>query len=130
MEEEKYFDLFSDYNPELSSDRSFMAHLERNIEAVEFVKSQAEQLHRKNRIAIISAAVAGFVFGVLSTLCYPMLSEFVRRWSLSETELGQFVADYGSVMIWIVICAVVITMTYSVYDIALAIANKSDEPKR
>lgn len=130
MEEKKYFDLFSDYNPELSSDRSFMADLERNIEAVEFVKSRAEQLHRKNRIAIISAAVAGFVFGVLFTLCYPMLSELVRKWSVSDSSMGQFVADYGSVMIWSVICVVVITMTYSVYDIALAIADKSGGNER
>lgn len=70
MEDDKIKNLFADFNPELSSDTQFMARLQRNLEAVEFVKQQSAIFRKRNKTAVVVAALSGFVVGVLTTLIF------------------------------------------------------------
>ncbi len=120
--EDKFSALFSDYNPDLSPDSQFMERLERNLRAVESVKSQIAGMRRKNRLAVIVAAVTGFVCGILSTLCFPYLSE------LFVGSLSMIPADCGSMMAWGVIAVMVGVMTFAAYDITLIATKKPLQP--
>lgn len=65
--------LFKDFSPTLASDTDFMARLQKNMAAVEAVKNHVATLQRRNRIALVAAAFAGFVMGVICTLLVPYI---------------------------------------------------------
>lgn len=71
MEEDSIKKLFDGFNPELTSDTMFMSRLQRNMEAVELVKRNSAAVRRRNKTAVVVAALAGFVTGVLLTLLLP-----------------------------------------------------------
>ena len=79
MEDNRLRDIFKDYNPDLSSDFSFMQTLERNLDKVEIVRRHNVEIHRRARIAVFVAAVAGFVTGVIFMLFMPNLTAFSAR---------------------------------------------------
>lgn len=124
MEEDKLHRLFDQYNPTLSADCDFMKRLEHNLEAVELVKQRVELMHRKNRMAVIVAAITGFVFGLLSTFCYPYLTVWLNSLTFEAADMARFVADYGNVAVWGIISLMVGVVTYCAYDITLIATRK------
>jgi len=68
MEEDKIKDLFSSYNPKLSSDSLFMSRLQRNMKGVELLKQQTEAARHRNKTAVLAASISGFIVGILFTL--------------------------------------------------------------
>lgn len=122
--DDKFTDLFSDYNPDMAPDSQFMQRLERNLRAVESAKSQLIGMRRKNRLAVIIAAVTGFICGILSTLCFPYLLE------LFAGSMSMIPADCGYVLAWVVVAAIVGIMTFAAYDITLVVTKKSLQPIR
>lgn len=130
MDENKLSDLFADYNPDLSPDRLFMSRLEQNLEAVELVKEQLEKVRSKNRLAIIVAAITGFIAGILSVLCYPVLRDALVSIVPSGDRAASVLSVYGDMLPWVIIAIIVFAMTYVAYDITLTIAKQSLQPIR
>ncbi len=121
MEEDRLYELFADFDPEMSSDASFKSRLEENFETVELVKRQISDAHRRSRRAIVVAGVTGFVFGIAVAALYPLIAGYI-----SALAMAAGVADsYGTPLLLTAICACGFAMTYAAYDIALAAIGSS-----
>lgn len=116
MEDEKLTALFAAYRPEMpTTDAQFLDRLQRNIEAVERVRRYAQAQRRKNRLALIVAAAAGFVAGVAATLCFPYLLAAFG---------GRLAVGYDLVATWSTLAAGACGLTFAAYDIALGATRK------
>lgn len=126
--EERLYDIFATYNPEMSSDEFFMHRLERNLEAVELVKSQLEHRRRMSRVAVVAAAITGFITGILATMCYPYLSQQIAEAAKTDTVMSSLITDYGSVIIWSAIALTTAVLSYTAYDITQLLVQKTPQP--
>lgn len=123
MEEDKIKELFSSYDPELSSSLAFMERLERNMEAVEFIHRENEAIMKRNRLAVAIASVAGFVTGVIFTLLYPYILALV------ETSVNSLLAAcqipgalYGiHIITWLIIGAIAVGVALNTYSISISL---------
>lgn len=124
MEEDKYSELFANFDPDLSSDALFMANLQQKLQTVELVKQRVEIMRQKNRLAMIAASIAGIVSGVISTLAYPTIIETVVGFGKHIPSFATVFNDYSNVISWGVIGSIVLALTFTVYDIALITVKK------
>lgn len=83
MNDDKLKDLFQNFQPELSSDFKFLTKLQRNMDALELVKQQTAMQRKRNRIAVIVAAITGFVMGVIITILFPILADTLSTFSIT-----------------------------------------------
>lgn len=127
MEEDRLKDLFSDFQPELPSSFQFMARLQKNMEAVEIVKQHNLALSRRNKLAVAIAALSGFAMGVILTLLFPLIGDWVSTFSISLPHLhvSSITVDY-SFLAWIVMAGVCIITALNAYEIALAKLTPQD----
>lgn len=125
MDENEFSDLFASYNPELSSDKLFMLRLQTNLRAVSLVKEQVHVMRRKNRLAVIVAAITGFLCGILFAIYYPAFFTLLKSLFAASTVTAKIFADYGNVAAWGIICCVTGIAAYSAYDIALLATKKN-----
>jgi hypothetical protein len=121
MEDDKLRNLFNDFQPELSSSSQFMTKLQKNMEMVEILKQHDIALKKRNKLAVVIAAVSGFVMGVILTLLFPLIGDWVSTVSVSLPHLyiSHLTIDYSFVA-WIVIAGVCIITALNAYEIALA----------
>ncbi|MDE5924794.1 MAG: hypothetical protein K2G75_05665 [Muribaculaceae bacterium] len=123
MEDDKLKSLFSDFDPELSSDFSFMNKLERNLNSVELIKRHASEVRSRCRKAVVIAAFVGFIVGYLFSLTLPYLSAAVSTWQLTlprESMMNAF-ADCFTTIAWIVIGATSVLAALNFYEISLSL---------
>lgn len=66
MEDDKLKFLFTNFEPELSSDFKFMNKLERNLNSVEIIKRHTAEVRSRNKKAVAIAAFAGFIVGFVN----------------------------------------------------------------
>lgn len=126
MDDDKIKEVFNTYQPELTSDFKFMAALERKMEAVEHVKQEMRALRRRNRIAVVVAAVAGFIMGALTSLLAPLISGWT---SLRAITLPLFSSDFAvevdlRMLVYISAAIVSAISAYNAYEIAIARQHK------
>lgn len=121
MDDDKIKDLFNDFHPELSSSFLFMDRLKKNIEVAEIVRQQSVALKRRNRIAVSIAALCGFVMGVILTLLFPLVGDWVStiNVSLPHLHISTLIVDY-SFMAWFVMAGVCVITALNAYEIAMA----------
>jgi hypothetical protein len=121
MEDDKLRNLFNDFQPELSSSSKFMAKLQKNMEMIEFLKQHDIALKRCNKLAVVIAAVSGFVMGVILTLLFPLIANWISTVSVSlpHLHISNLTIDYSFVA-WIIIAGVCIITALNAYEIALA----------
>lgn len=124
MEEEKITDLFSNFQPELSSSFGFMTKLKRNMEAVEIVKQHNSTLRKRNRVAVAVAAVSGFLMGVALTLLLPVIRECFSTLDMPLLQFSGFAVDY-TILWWMVVAAACVLTAINAYEIAMAKLPKS-----
>lgn len=124
MEEEKITDLFSNFQPELSSSFGFMTKLKRNMEAVEIVKQHNSTLRKRNRVAVAVAAVSGFFMGVVLTLLLPVIRECFSTLDMPLLQFSVFAVDY-TILWWMVVAAACVLTAINAYEIAMAKLPKS-----
>lgn len=121
MEEDKLTLLFRDFDPELSPDAPFIDRLGRSLDAVELVKRQQLAERRRNKRAVLVAAVAGFVAGVVFAILLP----FVATWlsavhvSLPSFGLPDLIIDFRLVA-WMAAASTAVLISVNAYEIALA----------
>ena len=111
MEEDRLKAILQDFSPVMAPDDTFMSRLEEKLRSVELVKQQLEQQRRRNRLAIVLAALTGFVCGIVSALCYPRLLAAITD-AVSEVALS-------------ILCMAAATVTYTVYDITLLLSRRA-----
>lgn len=116
MEDVKIKDLFSNYQPELSSSCDFMAKLQRNMEAVEIVKRHNAALKKRNVLAVAIAALSGFAMGVILTLLFPLIGNWT---SVFHIPLPSLQISGLTIIGWIVVAAVSVLTALNAYEIAM-----------
>ena len=121
MEDENIKQLFSAFNPSIGSSDQFMTRLLRNMEIVEMVKQNNLALKRRNRLAVLIAALCGFVVGVLLTLLFPLVGDWVSSFSISLPHLtiASLTIDYRFVG-WIVMAGVSCITALNAYEVAMS----------
>lgn len=122
--EDKISELFKGYNPDLSPDSLFMERLEHNLRAVDIVKQQLKASNRKNRLAIIAAAITGFIVGVVSVIAYPYLSEIVLKIITNAAFTADFLTDYTDTIVFCLIAGISGLLSYFAYDTTLILTKK------
>lgn len=121
MDDDKIKDLFNDYKPELTSSFHFMSNLQKNLDAVEIVKSQNLALKKRNRRAIAIAATTGFVMGVIFMLAFQFFGDPGIFFSLVFPFLPtHFTSINLQIISWIVMGGASIITAFNAYEIAMA----------
>lgn len=125
MEDDKLKNLFAAFQPELSPDNEFMEKLERNLATVEVVREQIALGRKKNRVAVMVAAIAGFIFGAVSVLAYPTLLNMVHTILIGVSSSDYQFSIYENICTYILIAVALVVIAYSAYDITmLAVERK------
>lgn len=120
--------LFDDFNPELSSGFRFMDRLQQKMESVEIVREHYAEQKRRNRKAVVIAAMTGFLVGLVFSMALPYLGSLVEnilRSLLSESAFYHLAANY-QIVVWLLITATSVFAAMSSYDISLAFMNRKD----
>lgn len=129
MEDDKIKELLSGFEPETSSDFQFMTRLQRSMEAVELVRQHNLAMRRRNKTAVVIAALSGFVTGVLLTLLFPLIEDWISGISISipHMSISPIAIDHQLVA-WMVVAIISVLMALNVYEIALSkLASKKGE---
>lgn len=123
MEEDRIKELFREYDPNVSSSMAFIERLEQNLDAVEMIHRENAAVMKRNKVAVCSAACAGFISGVIFTMLLPYITNIIRSGMESLTSpAGQpGLPDYPQVISWILIGAVSVFVAVNTYDIALSL---------
>lgn len=117
--------LFSGFNPELSDDSRFMARLTDRLEAVEMVRQHNAMYGRINRLAVIIAAMAGFVMGAVCTVFLPEIKNLIyglELWSLLKAH--DFIDAFAPVAVWLIIAAVSLVVAFNAYVLSSTVMNQ------
>ena len=123
MEDDKIRDLFKGFEPDLSSDVSFMNRLRCKLDSVELVRQHHAAVKARSRKAVVIAAMAGFVAGCLCSLALPYVGTAVASWRMSmpDESLLTLLADYYQVLAWLVIGGMAMMTAMNAYDLSLAV---------
>lgn len=121
MEDDKLKDIFMEFNPELSSSFQFMTKLKKNMEAMEIVRQYNAAQKKRNRWAVAIAGVSGFAMGVIMTMMFPFIAEWIAsmKVTLPFFNANSLTIDF-SYFGWIIVAASSVLTALSAYEIALA----------
>ena len=119
--------LFDGFTPTVTPDSDFMARLQKNMEALEAVKAHVSKMQRRNRIAVVTAAFAGFAMGVVCTLLFPLLCDFLGTlsFSLPQINIPEITVD-RHITGWIVSCELCVLTAVHTYNLTLARLSVKD----
>lgn len=120
MEDDKFKELFKEFDPELSSSFQFIAKLQKNMEAVEIIRRYNAAQKRRNKWAVAIAGACGFTMGVILTLLFPLIVDWISYFKISLPLLSANTLPIDfSYIAWILVAAVSVLTSVSVYQIAL-----------
>lgn len=128
MEDDKLKSLFSNFEPELSSDFLFMNKLQRNLNSVELIKQHTVEVRSRSRKAVAIAAIVGFMVGFLFSLSLPYLSEAVSNWQLtlpSESVMNVFANNF-TIIAWLVIGGTSVFAALNSYELSLSLLKPKE----
>lgn len=128
MEDDKLKSLFSNFEPELSSDFLFMNKLQRNMNSVELIKQHTVEVRSRSRKAVAIAAIVGFIVGFLFSLSLPYLSEAVSNWQLtlpSESVMNVFANNF-TIIAWLVIGGTSVFAALNSYELSLSLLKPKE----
>ena len=128
MEDDKLKSLFSNFEPELSSDFLFMNKLQRNLNSVELIKQHTAEVRSRSRKAVAIAAIVGFIVGFLFSLSLPYLSEAVSNWQLtlpSESVMNVFANNF-TIIAWLVIGCTSVFAALNSYELSLSLLKPKE----
>ena len=122
MEDDKLKDLFSNFNPEISSDFKFMDRLQQNIKSVELIKQQSAELRTRNKKAVAIAGIVGFIAGMLFSMALPYIGNAGSNINLSlPAGIILNLSDYYPVLAWAVVGGVSVLTALNTYEISLSL---------
>lgn len=128
MEEDKLKDLFVNFDPDLSSDFTFMTKLKQNLERVELVRQHNEEAASRRKKAVAVAACVGFITGFLFSLVLPYIGELMANLqsSLPVGTFGRMLADNYLIAAWLIIGATAVFMSINAYDLSLSLMKRRE----
>lgn len=128
MEDDKLKFLFSNFEPELSSDFQFMNKLQQNLNSVEIIKQHTAEVLSRSKKAVVIAAVVGFIVGFLFSLSLPYLNEAVSNWQLtlpSDSVMSALAHNFTTIA-WLVIGATSVLAALNSYEISLSLLKPKE----
>ena len=128
MEDDKLKFLFTNFEPELSSDFMFMNKLERNLNSVEIIKRHTAEVRSRNKKAVAIAAFAGFIVGFVFSLFLPYLSNAVSDWqsTLPGGYIMNLFADSFTIIAWAVIAGTSVLAAINTYEVSLSLLKPKE----
>lgn len=128
MEDDKLKSLFSNFEPELSSDFLFMNKLQRNLNSVELIKQHTVEVRSRSRKAVAIAAIVGFIVGFLFSMSLPYLSEAVSNWQLTlpSESVMNFFANNFTIIAWLVIGGTSVFAALNSYELSLSLLKPKE----
>lgn len=123
MEDDKLKSLFSEFEPELSSDFRFMDKLQRNLNSVEMIKQHTAEFRSRSRKAICIAAIVGFIVGFLFSLSLPYIGDAVSDWQLTlpSESLMNIIANNIVTIAWFVVGGTSVLTALNAYEVSLSL---------
>ncbi len=128
MEDDKLKSLFSNFEPELSSDFQFLNKLHRNLNSVEIIKRHAAEVRSRNKKAVAIAAFVGFIVGFLFSLSLPYLSNAVSDWQLTlpdESMINTFANNF-TIIAWLVIGSTSVLAAINTYEVSISLLKPKE----
>ena len=128
MEDDKLKSLFSNFEPELSSDFLFMNKLQRNLNSVELIKQHPAEVRSRSRKAVAIAAIVGFIVGFLFSLSLPYLTDAISNWQLtlpSESVMNVFANNF-TIIAWLVIGGTSVFAALNSYEVSLSLLRPKE----
>ncbi len=128
MEDDKLKSLFSNFEPELSSDFQFLNKLQRNLNSVEIIKRHAAEVRSRNKKAVAIAAFVGFIVGFLFSLSLPYLSNAVSDWQLTlpdESMINTFANNF-TMIAWLVIGSTSVLAAINTYEVSISLLKPKE----
>ncbi|TGG39309.1 hypothetical protein [Duncaniella freteri] len=128
MEDDKLKSLFSNFEPELSSDFLFMNKLQRNLNSVELIKQHTAEVRSRSRKAVAIAAIVGFIVGFLFSLSLPYLTDAISNWQLtlpSESVMNVFANNF-TIIAWLVIGGTSVFAALNSYEVSLSLLRPKE----
>lgn len=123
MEDNQIKDLFSNFDPELSSGPLFISRLRHRLDAVELVRERIAAERRRSRRAILIAAISGIVAGMLMTLMFPVICSWLI--SLAHKIPCIHLRDAaGQIITLMLATAISVTIAVNAYDITLSLNRR------
>ncbi|MCM1291965.1 MAG: hypothetical protein NC111_03980 [Bacteroides sp.] len=121
MDDDKIKDLFSGFQPPLTSSQQFLDGLQNKLELVEMLEQQIHVLRLHNKLAVAIAAVCGFIAGVVMTLLFPVIEKWISgvAHDISLRGIDFPEVDYG-VVGWVIVAGVCIFTAVNAYEIAIS----------
>lgn len=121
MDEKQLQQLFRDAEPPIATDADFMHRLERNLNAVESVRTQRRTERARTRTAVVVAALVGFCTGVLLTLSLPYLGTAVITLLTGMCHIKPTAATLHTLTVvgYALCMAAALLAAMATYDIAL-----------
>ena len=129
MEDDKLITIFSNFEPEISSDSQFMGKLQQNVALVDIIRQNAADYRSKNKKALIIAAFIGFVVGIVFSILLPYLSAAVSNWQLtlpSESLLNAFAENF-TIVAWLVIGCTSVLAAINTYEVSLYLLKSKEK---
>jgi hypothetical protein len=127
MDDDKIKEIFSNFDPDMSSSFQFMTKLRKNMEAVEIVKQHNIAIKKRNRIAVTVAALCGFIMGVILTTLFPTICSWASSLSISipQMHISTITIDVN-IVAWMITAGMCVITAISAYDIAMAKLSTKD----
>ncbi len=121
MEDDKIREIFESYRPTPQPSVEFMAELDRRMRAVESVKREVAAMRRRHRVAVVVAALSGFLAGVIANLLFPVMGQWIMTYSeqlpsmwLPNVELVCDIAE------WVIAATACVIAAYNAYGLTLS----------
>lgn len=128
MEDDKLKSLFSNFEPDLSSDFQFINKLQKSLNSVEIIREHAAEVRSRSKKAIVIAAVVGFLVGFLFSMALPYLSDAVSNWQLTlprESVLNSFANNFTT-FAWLIIGGTSVLAALNSYEISLSLLKQKE----
>lgn len=128
MEDDKLKSLFSNFEPDLSSDFQFITKLQKSLNSVEIIREHAAEVRSRSKKAIVIAALVGFLVGFLFSMLLPYLSDTVSNWQLTlprESVLNSFANNFTT-FAWLIIGGTSVLAALNSYEISLSLLKQKE----
>lgn len=123
VEKDPVKNILSHFEPKLTSSADFLRRLNRNLEAIEAVKVELDLQRRRNRKAVVIAALSGFLTGCLCMMLLPYIKTAAATWLVAQsyTSLATTFINQFMIVAWAITGITSVIISLNTYDIAKSI---------
>lgn len=116
--------LFDDFKPELSDDKQFMDRLVAGMDAVDLFKMSERRRTGRLRIVAVVSALAGFFCGVILTLLFPVLVDFLHPFIINISNFSPDTQLLTNSIVWCLVAIASLYTTFATYSLMSSLPIK------